>query len=188
MTTSEISLLSAILLGAMLAASTATGSDEEMKNDAVAAPHRDVYLTDFPMTVAVGVVTLTGGVHDWSQKSRATYVAGRARAVREVVNEIQVQPATGTIPKHSDATLAKEIRHGFLRHWTTSPVADRIRVRVKDGVATLTGDLETWDERLEAERVASGTEGVWKVQNRLTVKGYKYEWKEWDEELFPNVG
>jgi osmotically-inducible protein OsmY len=188
MTTSAISLLSAILLGAMLAASTATGSDEEMKNDAVAAPHRGVYLTDFAMTVAVGVVTLTGGVHDWSQKSRATYIAGRVRAVREVAKEIRVQPATGTIPKHSDATLAKEIRHGFLRHWTTSRVADRIRVRVKDGVATLTGDLETWDERLEAGRVASGTEGVWKVQNRLTVKGYKEHEAPYYEELFPNVG
>jgi osmotically-inducible protein OsmY len=187
MTTSATSLLSAILLGAMLAASTATGNDEEMKNDAVAAPHRDAYLTDFPMTVAVkdGVVTLTGGVHDWSEKSYATYVAARVRAVSEVDSEIRVQPAPET---SSDATLAKEIRHGFLRHWTTSRVADRIQVRVKDGVATLTGDLETWDERLEAERVASGTEGVWKVQNRLTVKGYKYEWKEWDEELFPNVG
>jgi hypothetical protein len=74
-------------------------------------------------------------------------------------------------------------------------VADRIRVGVKDGVATLTGDLDTWDERLEAGRVAFGTVGVRKVQNRLRVKGYDYEWEKWEyeppysyEELFPNVG
>jgi hypothetical protein len=74
-------------------------------------------------------------------------------------------------------------------------VADRIRVGVEDGVATVTGDLDTWDERLEAGNVALGTEGVWKVQNRLTVKGYDYEGEKWEydppyyyEELFPNVG
>jgi osmotically-inducible protein OsmY len=114
--------------------------------------------------------------------------------VREVVNEIRVQPATGTNTQHSDATLAKAIRDSFRRHWTTSRVADRIRVGVEDGVATLTGDLDTWYERLEAGRVALGTEGVWKVQNRLTVKGYDYDWEKWEyeapyyyEELFPNV-
>jgi osmotically-inducible protein OsmY len=115
--------------------------------------------------------------------------------VREVVNEIRVQPATGTITEQSDVALAKEIRDSFRRHWTTSRVADRIRVGVKDGVATLTGDLDTWDERLEAGHVALDTEGVWKVQNRLTVKGYDYDWEKWEyeapyyyEELFPNVG
>jgi osmotically-inducible protein OsmY len=115
--------------------------------------------------------------------------------VREVVNEIRVQPATGTNTPHSDATLAKAIRDSFRRNWTTSRVADRIRVDVENGVATLTGDLDTWDERIEAGSVALGTEGVWKVQNRLTVKGYDYEWEKWEydepyyyEELFPNVG
>ena len=150
---------------------------------------------DLESRVEDGVVTLIGRVHDWSEKGHATVVAGRVRAVREVVNEIRVQPETEPITKNSDATLAKEIRDSFRRHWTTSRVADRIRVGVKGGVATLTGDLDTWGERLDAGRVAFGTEGVWKVQNRLTVKGYDYEWEKWEydapyyyEELFPNVG
>ena len=163
--------------------------DFNLETDSALAPF------DLESRVKDGVVTLTGRVHDWSEKSHATDVAGRVRAVREVVNEIRVQPATGTITEQSDAALAKEIRDSFRRHWTTSRVADRIRVSVKDGVATLTGDLDTWDERLEAGHVALGTEGVWKVQNRLTVKGYDYEWEKWEyeapyyyEELFPNVG
>jgi osmotically-inducible protein OsmY len=163
--------------------------DFNLDTDSTLAPF------DLESSVKDGVVTLTGRVHDGSQKSRATYVAGRVRAVREVVNDIRVQPATGTNTQHSDATLAKAIRDSFRRNWTTSRVADRIRVGVEDGVATLTGDLDTWDERLEAGSVALGTEGVWKVQNRLTVKGYDYEWEKWEyeapyyyEELFPNVG
>jgi osmotically-inducible protein OsmY len=164
--------------------------DFNLKTDSVLAPF------DLESRVKDGVVTLTGRVHDWSEQFHATDLAGRVRAVREVVNEIQVQPATGTISKHSDATVAKKIRDSFRSHWATSRVADRIRVGVKDGVATLTGDLDTWDERLEAGHVAFGTEGVWKVQNRLTVTGYDYEWEKWEyeapyyyyEELFPNVG
>lgn len=163
--------------------------DFNLDTDSILAPF------DLESSVKDGVVMLTGRVHDGSQKSRATYVAGRVRAVREVVNEIRVQPATGTNTPHSDATLAKAIRDSFRRNWTTSRVADRIRVGVEDGVATLTGDLDTWDERLEAGSIALDTEGVWKVQNRLTVKGYDYEWEKWEydepdyyEELFPNVG
>jgi osmotically-inducible protein OsmY len=115
--------------------------------------------------------------------------------VREVVNEIRVQPATGAITKRSDVTLENEIRDRFRAYWTTSRVADRIRVGVKDGVATLTGDLDSWDERVEAGSVAFGTDGVWKVQNQLTVKGYDYDWGRWEYEaphyygeLFPDVG
>jgi osmotically-inducible protein OsmY len=163
--------------------------DFDLETDSTLAPF------DLESSVKDGVVTLTGRVHDWSQKSRATDVVGRVRAVREVVNEVRVQPASGTNTQHSDATLAKAIRDSFRRSWTTSRVADRIRVGVEDGVATVTGDLDTWDERLEAGNVALGTEGVWKVQNRLTVKGYDYEGEKWEydppyyyEELFPNVG
>jgi len=163
--------------------------DFDLQTDSALAPF------DLEIRVKDGVVTLTGRVHDSSEKSHATDVAGGVRAVREVVNEIRVEPATGTITKQSDVTLAREIRDSLRRHWTTARVADRIRVGVKDGVATLTGDLDTWDERLEAGRLALGAEGVWKVQNRLTVKGYDYEWEKWEydapyyyEELFPNVG
>ena len=104
-------------------------------------------------------------------------------------------PMTETISKHSDTALEKKVRDRFQSHWTTSQVANRIRVGVKDGVATLTGELDTWDERLEAGRVAFGTEGVWKVQNQLTVKGYDYDWERWEDEApdyyedpLPNVG
>jgi hypothetical protein len=75
-----------------------------------------------------------------------------------------------------------------------SLVADRIRVAVKHGVATLSGDLDTWGERFDAARVAFGIEGVRRVLNRLTVQGYDYKWEKWEyeapyyyEELSPNV-
>jgi osmotically-inducible protein OsmY len=150
--------------------------DFDLKTDSALASF------DLESKVEDGVVTLTGRVLDGSEKSHATDVAGRVRAVRGVVNEIRVQPSTGTNTEHSDAALAKEIRDSFRRRWTTSRVADRIRVSVKDGVATLTGDLDTWDERLEAGRVAFGTEGVWKIQNQLTVEGYDYDWERWEYE------
>jgi len=202
MTRSAIgNLLSAILLGAMLAASAPALADQVADSSVTswvneALRHDPLVLaSEISVSTQEGVVTLTGRVHDSSQKSHATDVSGRVRGVRKVVNEIRVQPATGTIPQRSDASLANEIQDGLRSHWATSRVADRIRVGVDNGVATLTGDLDTWGERYEAGRVAFDIEGVWRVQNRLTVEGYEYDWEKWEyeapyyyyEELFPNV-
>jgi osmotically-inducible protein OsmY len=135
---------------------------------------------DLDANVKKGVVTLSGTVHHWYQKSHAADVAGRVRGVRRVVDEIHVERKTETSRTHSGTAVADEIRSSFKWHWTTHGVADQIDVSVKDSVATLTGNVDTWAQRREAGRVAFGTEGVWKVVNRLTVKGYDYEWENWD--------
>ena len=83
---------------------------------------------------------------------------------------------------HSGNAVADEIRSSFKWHWATHWIADRIHVRVEEGVATLTGDVDSWAQRREAGQVAFDTEGVWKVVNRLTVKGYDYEWENWNYE------
>ncbi|UCB53454.1 MAG: BON domain-containing protein [Candidatus Zixiibacteriota bacterium] len=59
-------------------------------------------------------------------------------------------------------------------NYTTSPVPNDIEMTVKNGVAALTGEVNTWAERREAGRVAFHTEGVWEMDNRLTVAGYDY--------------
>ena len=54
-----------------------------------------------------------------------------------------------------------------------------IKVKVKDGVAIMTGDVDTWAERREAGRVAFMTQQVWEVDNRITVNGFDYPWDEY---------
>lgn len=129
-----------------------------------------------------GIVTLTGTVPHWYEKTHAVDVAGRVRGVREVVDELRVHRETEMSRIHSGNAVADEIRSSFKWHWATHWIADRIHVRVEEGVATLTGDVDSWAQRREAGQVAFDTEGVWKVVNRLTVKGYDYEWENWNYE------
>ena len=135
---------------------------------------------DLDAKVEDGVVTLTGTVPHWYDETHAVDVAGRVRGVREIVNEIRVHRETETSRIHSGSSVADEIKNSFKWHWATHWIADRIHVRVEGGVTTLTGDVDTWAQRREAGRAAFDTEGVWKVVNRLTVKGYDYEWENWD--------
>jgi osmotically-inducible protein OsmY len=65
-------------------------------------------------------------------------------------------------------------------NWQTHLAADRIKVMVQDGAATLTGDVDTWAQRREAARLALLTNGVCAVDNRITVSGTNYPWDQWD--------
>ena len=58
-------------------------------------------------------------------------------------------------------------------------MADQVKVKVTDGTAHLSGDVYTWDEREEADRIALLTDGVKAVDNGLKVEGVSYNWDEW---------
>ena len=127
-------------------------------------------------SVKDGVVTLSGKVYTLYQKSHAKDVAARVRGVKKVVDRLTADWSPG---KKSDAELVSVIKSRLEWNWMTSSVANNIQVSVKNGVAILTGDVDSWSERREAWRVAYHTDGVWNVDNRLTVKGYDYPWDEW---------
>ena len=57
--------------------------------------------------------------------------------------------------------------------------SNAISVKVKDGLATLTGKVDTWGEYEEAEDIALDTGGISGVHNELSVAGYDYYWDEW---------
>jgi osmotically-inducible protein OsmY len=128
-----------------------------------------------------GVVTLSGEVQSWYDKSHAGDIAARVRGVRDVINDISVKPAPIS-EEHSGVKVAKDIENRFWWNWTVHGVRDQIHVSVKKGVATLTGDVDTWAQRREAQTVAFNTKGVWSVKNKLTVNGYHYPWGEWERE------
>jgi len=139
---------------------------------------------DIAVKVNNGVVTLSGNVNTWYERSHAQDIAGKVRGVKKVVNQIEIYRETTRT--HTSATVAEDIKEHFKKNWTTRWVCDRINVTVKKGVATLTGDVDTWAQRRQAEEVAFNTEGVWKVDNRLQVKGYDYNWEDWYHEgLYP---
>lgn len=131
----------------------------------------EIRLADDPAThygpveveVEVGVVTLTGEVDSLLGKERAGRLAASVRGVRSVIQRIQVAP--DHTPK--DAQLAKELRKALMVDAATWPYG--IEVAVEDGVAILTGTVDSWQARALAARVAKGVYGVVGLDNRIEV-------------------
>lgn len=81
-----------------------------------------------------------------------------------------------------DETLEKEIREA----WIHDPVTDlyEIDVTVEDGVALLTGEVDSFQEAHLAQKVASAVAGVREIQNRIVIS---YEGKRQDDEIASDV-
>jgi osmotically-inducible protein OsmY len=151
--------------------------DWAIRDDVEFNINTDYSLDGFDIGVKVkdAVVTLSGSTHTWYEKLHAEDLAVRVRGVKRVIDTIKVDWDR----RYSDAALAKEVKSRLKWNWTTHPVYDKIDVTVKNGVAILDGEVNRWSERREADHVALNTEGVWTVDNRLTVHGYDYPWEEW---------
>jgi osmotically-inducible protein OsmY len=67
----------------------------------------------------------------------------------------------------TDAALKKEILDEL--EWDPSIKAARIGVGVRDGVATLSGEVDSYHEKLEAERVTLRVAGVTGLANEIDV-------------------
>lgn len=151
---------------------------------------RDPYVERFDVTVGVrdGVATLTGDVDMSFQKRQAEEVAANVSGVVEVRNLLDVRDPSSRLayqpfadqrpPDHynwfhppawavkSDWEIAQDIRSELW--WSPFIDADDVKVTVRDGVATLTGTVSTWNERrVASENAIEG--GAISVQNRLEV-------------------
>lgn len=116
---------------------------------------------DVTATVEHGWVTLEGEV-DWTFQRRAAERAVRDLVgVRGVTNlvRLRVRP----VPKN----VADQIHKAF--HRSAQIDADHIRVAVHDGVVTLSGNVRSWSEKMEAEHAARAGAGVKEVDNQLRV-------------------
>jgi osmotically-inducible protein OsmY len=137
----------------------------------------DAILKSFDLSANVvnGNVTLTGAVTSWPESSHAYDVASSVLGVKSVVNNIVVNRERWK----TDTELVQAIKKRIKKNWTTWWVDNKINVTVKNGVATLEGNVNTWAERNEAGDLALHTIGIYKIDNRLTVKGYDYPWEEY---------
>lgn len=117
----------------------------------------------FDGAVDRGVVRLTG-----PEKERAEAIASRVAGVVEVRNRLAVAETSRARRGHvSD----REIERGIERELRMNPfVAEsEVAVSVSDGVATLSGSVETWGDRARAEQEAREG-GARSVRNRIEVR------------------
>lgn len=124
-----------------------------------------VHSFDIDVKVENGLVTLAGIVGNAQARKAAERDAQNTVGVVGVTNLIKVRPGATVDAK----TLAERIRAALARNPFTE--SHEIDVRVRGHVAHLTGIVDTYFEKAEAERVALGATGVTDVRNKLVV-GY----------------
>jgi osmotically-inducible protein OsmY len=123
-----------------------------------------VPLNDIDVASSDGVVTLTGNVDDLLTKERATEIARTVRGVRSVVNRIQVEPPV----LRTDAEIENDVEEALYNDPATESY--EIDVDAANNRVTLSGTVDSWQERRLAEKVAKGVRGVVNVINNITVR------------------
>ncbi|HKX26714.1 MAG TPA: BON domain-containing protein [Blastocatellia bacterium] len=143
-------------------------SNEEIKCEVLFQLGWDsrVKQTEVVVTVAKGVVTLTGVVDSYAKKLAAQEATHRARGVLDVANEIEV-----VVPgcfRRTDSEIALATRQAL--EWDVLVPSDHIHSTVTDGWVRLEGQVEYYSERIDAERAIANLAGVRGVTNRLAVR------------------
>lgn len=117
--------------------------------------------SDIKVIVQNGWLTLEGKVSLWYQRNAAENAVRNLWGVKGVSNLIELKAQ----PKAAD--VKSKIQAAFQRH--ASLDARHVNVAVTDGSIFLTGDVNSWREREDAERAAWAAPGVTRVENRLAV-------------------
>jgi osmotically-inducible protein OsmY len=137
--------------------------DPEIARDAVAALKSQLPISHEKMKVIVkdGWITLEGTAEWQYQKTTAESAVRKIKGVKGVVNVIQLRPAV------QPTDIQRKIQEAFKR--SAELDANRITVEAKGSEVILKGNVRSWMEREEAERVAWSAPGVTHVEDRIVV-------------------
>lgn len=142
-------------------------SDTHIRDDVLAELDFEPSLDATGVGVAVkdGVVTLSGHVPSYLQKVNAEQAAKRVRGVKAVALDLEVR-LPGMSKRADDEIAARAID---ILKWSTT-VGDRIKIVVENGRIKLSGDVEFYFQKEEAERVVRRLSGITGVANLISVR------------------
>jgi len=117
------------------------------------------------VTANHGVVTLTGFVTSYAEKTMAERAVRRVKGVKAIAEEIEVRLPSET--KRADDEIAA--RAIDILKWQVGLPAEHIRVKVEKGVVTLTGEVDWQFQKTDADHVVHKLSGVIDVLNQIRV-------------------
>ena len=142
------------------------------------AMNRHLNPFSFSVDVNDGEATLSGTVDDDIKRDLAEEVALSVDGIDRVTNNIVVEPDHEAAEDSDqrtlwestvDATTTAAVKSRLL--WNQNVSGMDISVRTENGVTTLTGEVETSEERDLAGELAQNSQGVESVNNELEVRG-----------------
>jgi hyperosmotically inducible periplasmic protein len=121
-----------------------------------------------------GVVTLAGTTTSEGDKSQAESIARSIGAGQVIADQIAVRPPGGeSVAKKVDSDLDEGIGKNFDAVLLQHKLDRDVKYDVKNGVLTLTGNVNSQARRASVEHLAAGVPNVKQVVNELEVKDQK---------------
>ena len=121
-----------------------------------------------------GVVTLTGTTTTEAEKSQADSIASSIGAGQVIADQIAVRPPGGeSLAKKVDSDLDDGIGKNFDAVLIQHKLDSNVKYAVKNGVITLTGNVNSQARRASVENLAAIIPNVKQVVNELEVKDQK---------------
>lgn len=113
-----------------------------------------------------GIVTLSGHVCSYAEKVATESAVRRVKGVRGIAEEIEVRFIGDK--KTADDQIAKRVLDVI--EWASTVPGDTVQVKVQSGIVTLTGDVEWYYQRDDAETAVRKLSGVRAVVNDINIK------------------
>lgn len=140
--------------------------DEEITSAVNASLLADDAVSANSISVATneGVVDLTGSVNNILAKDRAEEITAATVGVRAIINRIKVEPA--------DLPPDDELEETIRNTWRSDPAVYswKIGATARNGVVTLTGEVDSHAKKDLAEVLAKGVKGVTAIENNIDVE------------------
>lgn len=125
----------------------------------------DIDHANIDVEINKGYATLAGSVDTYWKKWEAEKKVARTDGITEVDNQLTIVPSKSVL----DKVIADNIVEALHRNLYIN--ADDVVVKVEDGIVTLTGIVPSWFVRSQAEDVATYTDGIIEVINKLSTNG-----------------
>ena len=170
MKTQRKKLVFIVIFPVIFSGGFASSADNSLPDDATISNYVKEALRSDPVVdslnievnVSDGIVTLDGKIPTLAARNYADKEVKKIAGVRGVINELMISPTT---------QLSSDIAQDIETRITFDPSIESrdINISVNDGNVMLQGTVSSYEEKQEAEFLASGVRGVISVDNQLSV-------------------